>query len=568
MENNLFMFIFNTLRKRVNDPNNKSFWLPGKLSSATKPNSSEMLIPLQETDWKLGSITGTSGSAITSNFVNQWALKLGHDKATKQEFVNHQVIPCPENPWVNLSFPVVTIGGLQNLLVLGDEEITGDQTGYITKITMQMDAYDEGILPRLSINGKYRILQSLCTAAKNQKDPLVYDGWQSIIIDGTGSLGVTFDNTYVDVTLHISIQGTDENRSLQVEVLNINIRGKKPPTANGEQQPTDGEAPLPTLNITHLTIDSAMWIADSVWLPAATNAIQSPDGQQGLFQQLNLSLNKSDNLVSLSGIFTDQVHDALDKVFGTIGVSGMPSDVGQQSANPVDQYLFDRVRVAVNKPDSDWFLPAFVYNAQNPSLEPLVINQIGIPDQKIGGLLFTQIQMTNLKLTGASNIIAPPDELHMGGNVIIATMNLATLNPPPLIKAGDGTTQQAPPPPLLAVGQFSMLPLGMKTPLTGAFTIKIASASINSTIHPVGTELDNLQLSFTSLLLDIKPEQMEIILDIQSALKSLVQTIINTPTIKGKIITEINDEISNKLSDISNEATKAVKKNIASRLEG
>lgn len=562
MENNLFTFVFNTIQKRANNPANHNYWLPGKIADAEKPGG-EKLVPLNETNWNAGAITGP---LITGIFVDQWKLYLGRNKDTKEEFeARHTVIPCPDDPYARLSFPKITIDGLQNVFVLGNPQTTSTPEGYLTKISLKFNTYNgqNGLpkIPALSMSGKYRIVQRLCTADKTVEHPTQCDGWKSIEIDGTGSIKATFEQTYVDADLRITVQGTGQNRKLQVVVAGLKLRGE-----------TDNTLPGFILDSKNgLTIESSMWIAQSIWLTMAKNAIESSDGQQGIFQQLNASLNKSGNLESLSRLFTDQLGHILDGIFGTIPAGGLPDNPGQTPANPVDRYIFDRARAALNNPACEWFLPSVIYNSQNPSLEPLTIAAIPLPDQKIKiigqDMLFTQIKFTGIALAGTSNISMPPPQLTCPEADISALLNISALNPPPAVKTPAGM-KQVPFPPLTATGKFSMLPEGETDPLPGSFVLKIQSSNVRITIRPSGTEVDDLQLKVTNLQFIIKPEMMTLSLDIDSVFQKSIEQVINSPNIKARIVDELNAALAGKLGDISGEATSAVRETITARLDG
>jgi hypothetical protein len=562
MENNLFSFVFNTIQKRANNPENQTYWLPKKIAEITD-SSGEKLIPIHETGWDIGPV---NRPLVTSIMVDQWKLKLGRDKATKKEYeAHHTVIPCPDNPLPILSFPVITIDGLQNLFVLGNPAVAGSPEGYKTKISLKFDDYNgqNGLpkLPRLLINGKYRIIQSLCTADKNIEHPTRCDGWQSVKIDGTGAIKATFSNIYVDAECNITTQGVGNNRKLRVNLTSLTIRDEAGKTLPGFiLDPDNG-----------LTIESNMWIAQAVWLQMAKNAIESPDGQQGIFQQLNASLNNRKHLDSLSQLFTHQLNNILNTIFGNVPAKGFPDEPGRPPANPVDRYIFDRVRAALNNPESEWFLPSIVYNSQNPSLEPLSIDIITLPDQTINimgqSLLFTRIQLAGFAMAGTSNIIAPTPQLVCQEPGINVTASFSTLNPPPSVKTGTGELKQIPAPPLTATGKFSMLPDGETVPLPGSFAIAIQSSDIHITVQPSGTELDDLQIKITRLQFDIPPQRVAITMNIDSVFKKSVEKMINGPNIKTRIVSQLNAALEEKLADISQAATEAARQTIAARLD-
>jgi hypothetical protein len=563
MANSLFAFIFNTIQKRANNPANPHFWLPGKIAGVKK-SGGENLFPLQGTDWDIGAINNPE---LTVYMGDQWGQYLSRNHApTKEEYeARHTVIPCPDRPCANLSFPEITVDGLANLFLLGNPEITGSRDGYQTKISLKFDEYDgqngRPHLPGLSLRGQYRIVQCLCTADKTVPHPTQCDGWQKIAINGSGTILASFAQAYVDADLQITVRGAGRTRKLQVVLTRLKVRGATADTwPEFILDPENG-----------LTIESRMWIAQSMWLVWAKTAIEAAEGQQGIFQQLNTSLNQPRYLESLSQLFTAQLDRMTDSVLGPIPDGSLPDESGASSGNPVDRYLFDRIRIALNNPGCEWFLPEVIRNFPHPSLEPLTIEEIALPDQKItlmgAEMRFTQIKFTGITLTGVSNLSAPPAQLTFNGADIEVLLNLSVLNPPPSVRTPSGM-QPVPPPPLVAAGNFTMLPEGETDPLTGAFGLQIQSSNVRMTFRLSGTEVADLKIKVTRLQWETDPEKMALTLRIDSVFRKSIEQMVNRPELKRRIVAELNAALLPKLDEIGNTATSAAQKTITARLDG
>jgi hypothetical protein len=552
----LFGFIFNTLRPRVNDPRNAKFWLPKKLQDLDKPHGGGKMLPIQGTDWKLGNITGTTGSTFQKVITDQWWLgAVGLKHRGDPEMANHQPIACPADPWPQLALPEATIDGLENLWLLPDPDISQPGTGYHCVITFQCGYYQgQGDLPTLSqlrVVGKYALTQCVCSAPATQAgepSPTACDDWvPRAAIRGLGDLTVTLTDVFIDAALTMTVVGSGPGRTLQVAVDTITVRGPEP-------------GQLPNLVVDNLTVETQWeWMANAIWLPQAKRAIESPDGTRGLIDNLDASLNESDNRTKLGAQLTAQINTSTERILGTIGSGGLPSDAGQQASNPVDQYFFDRLRVAVNAPDSGYYLPKVVSCSNDPPLEPYDAGTITLGDQAVEGIPFQNCRCMDVTITGFSNVLGPANQLILTPAQIDATLNLSTIGSP--------TIAHVPKPPLTITGIFSFEAEGMPA-MTGGLTITVIPSRVRAMVQTAGQDLDQLVLTFEKLELQAEFNALTISVDIDSMFKSLIDQVVNRDDIKSKILGSINARLSQHLGGISQSATRGVRTSITSALDG
>lgn len=555
----LFGFVFNTLRQRVNDPNNKTYWLPKRLGEIDNPDGVGKLLPLKETNWELGEITGTSGANFQGILTDQWWLgDVGLRHKQDPELAKHRPIPCPDNPWPQLAMPEVTVNGLDNLWVEANPKTEQTVTGYRSVITLRFGDYES--LSQLQFEGQYCLKQCGCSAAADDTTPTQCDGWESINVEGKGNYRATFTELSVDATVEIQIVGEGSGRSLDVLVNQLTIRGATPDK-------------LPVLTINQLDVDTEWaFMANFIWIPKAKEALTSEDGKQGLVDNLNASLNHPSNRQQLARTLTTYLNKAIDDVLGKVPSDKLPSDVGQPGNNEVDQYLFDRARYAINHAESLYYLPKLFYSITNPQLEPYQIKAIALGNQQVPGLglTFKDFALENITMTGLSNAIAPTDQLRFKGNVIDATLLLSQLNQPPMItvnRNGQTSTATIPKPPLDIKGKFSLKADGVNAPLGGGIAVTANGANVLVTLNVSGQNLDELVITVTQFELKADANGLQISLDIKSAFKDIINQIVNQADVKMKAVAGGNEKVAGSLKEISDFATTYVKKMIAAKLD-
>ena len=538
---NLLPFLFATIRKRAIDPNSKRFFLPVVLSNADGSNSQGKLLPIEEERWSVGPVTGEAGDTITTSFCNNWATYL--EKVQKTDLSNQYPIADPKTPYPTLTMegrPKLTIDGLQNVFVAHNAVFTEVPGGYQIQTTVQLDYWDGSngaSYPMLTISGGYKLQQSLCLAAKGGA---VCNGTASIDINGGGTVKLEVDGAFVDAVFTVTVKdGGSEGRHLEANVQSLKVRGQDTATT-------------PALDIKKLQIDADVSpFLLNVWQTMAQRAIQSPDGTNGIFANLNTSLNGPGNLKSLSAQMTSQLASFFDGIFGkadgvVVAVQTAPT------VNPVDGYIFDRCRFALNSVSSPLFLPQLLCSANSPSLNPLLIAKVDLPALSIFGRPWTNGLLTNVNFIGLTNVQAPPSSIAAGDDAILHfTGALGAWNPPPPISCSGGI----PAPPAKATAAFSILP--QPDTVTGTLDLTITEAMLVGSCRTAGADDSSLTLTFQSLKVTCSNpvSNMKIKLGIDSAFKDIINNAVNTENILQKILDELNAELANNLSQVSTQVT-------------
>lgn len=546
----LFNFIYNTLRAKVNDSNNSRFWLPKVLENIDGSNNNKLL-PLTTDKFNVGEIKGEAGVTITNSFKSQYGSYLEYGQ--KVNMNNQEAIASPDTPYPSLAFETMEVGGLQNLWALADPPTTSGTFGYKTIISLQTNYYDgvshQPSVPTIKVKGNYLLSQNLCTANKDSNTTC--NGNYSTKVNGTGFVDISINDGWIEADTTITINGTGANRTLNVKINKIIFRGS-----------TNGSNPKMVINDLKIVANVSDYLKGA-WVEMSKKAISHPDAQASMFAQINNSLNSPENHSKLSETMTSQLQKAMNDLLGNMPPGKLPDDSGQKLENPVDQYIFDRIRFGFNDPTSNSYLPLTISNINNPVLDPLNIKEIPLPNQKILGLTAEDIKVTNINFNGLTNVIAPNNQVVFTSSTeMTATLDIGAIAKATKLSNG----QTIPPPPLNGKGKFSLSYAG--SPLSGGFNISISSSQFDLKTVINGSDISTMVITINQASLVANPSQVTITIDIDSFFEKTINQFINKDNIKNKIIGEINSELSNNLTSISQQITKASRSAINDRLNG
>ena len=549
----LFGFIFKTIRGRANDPKNGKFWLPAKLEEIDNPSGPGKLLPLQGKNWDLGDVTGPSGSDVSLVITTQWwTVKTIDDP---DPFADMMPIACPDRPSPHLTLPQATILGLDNVWVEDNPTIESNSTGYTATIAVRFGYYDQKSYPQLgplTIEATWTLEQCVCAALKSA--PAACTDMRDTV-DGKGPVTVKLTDIYADALVDIRISGSGAQRAISLTVEKIQIRGIPP-------------NPNPTVTITKLDFSTSEGrMVKNEWLKAARRALTDPNSVSAMMGNVNAELNKPGSLAKLAETLQGKLASIIDDTLGSVPAGQLPS--GQQAPNPVDQYLFDRARFALNNPASQIYVPRIILGINDPKLEPDNIDSIDLGSQSVEGIAFNNLKLTQAVITGISNAATPANQMifHQDAGNVDVTVALSSLSPPPLVAVG-GRNIQVPAPPLRISSNFSFTVEDDPTVNPGSIVITIDGAQIATTIHFSGPDAATLTITFTSIHLAAKPAAIKVTLSLDASLLDVINQVVNAPTVKQKVLDGINQRAAGHLDKLSKAATDKVREVIAQKLDG
>ncbi|NKB45069.1 MAG: hypothetical protein GKS03_12405 [Alphaproteobacteria bacterium] len=529
--------MLDTMQSRLNDPANSKYWLPVLLKNLKKSNGLPAL-PLTKKEENIGAMTGPDGAFIADTIALDWAVFNNFPDSP-------YAIPSPDDPWPILDLSDLIVAGLDNVFMVNSvsSPIAG-QTGYSSTITLQFNYYADTnpALENLKINGRYDLTQAVCSSDTSGGSEC--NGNYSATVWGKGEFGADINDCYLDADVSVIVSGQGASRALAVTVNNLNLRGQN----TGSN---------PTISFFNVTVEDTN-IGDDI-AEMAKRALNAPEGNSGVILAISSALNAPGTLQNFSELLTNWIASAFDKLFAPIPASGLPNDgSNQNAATLVDLYLFDRIRVAVSNPDSNWFIPWQVASSADPVLEPYSTAEITFPDQEIGGLPFTGIKLTDVSIANASNVVPPYATFLLNSPDVAAVIDLGALPVGPsrtFERNGEEIIMNIPPaPPVVLTGTFTFTQGGIApVQLSGTAEISATKVSLALVITPSGADAASLQFTAQSLTVDLSPAAVSAVVELKddSSLDQLAETLLESQDAQSQISNALNNELAGQLSQLS-----------------
>lgn len=537
----LMSFILDTLRPQVNDATNAKLWLPGLLVNL-KNDQGQSVLPIHADKQDLGQLTGDNGSYIAQQFATDWGI-----------FYEGDAIPNPAAPLPILNLSEVVLDGLQNITVEpATAAITAD--GYQVTVPLSFNKYmgapADVAIPPLTVSGTYDLTQSLQVKAT---PPI-----QSL--SGTGSFVAQFPDLVMTAYATVAVKGSGANRTVSLDLSKLEISGAKDPT--------------PSVVFSKLTLDSDLPAKDAL-VDLIRQALENSQGAGAMAQAMSVMLNAPSNLDSINSMLGGKGSDVVSSIFGPLPSGGLPAaDSGQTAATPLDLMLFDRMRVALCQCDSNWYVPWQLAGSSDPVLEPYSNATIAIPDQKIGGLLYSGITLTDVLVHNASNAVTPVPSSILTTPRIDATLVFGTLSEGPVRdvpRQGGAVPMHIPPtPPLTASANFTLTQNGLKkVTLNGTVNATITGLGIAIEVVPSGTSVDDLTLTIQNFAADVSAVQVAVQVQLaprDPSLEGILQTMFGRKDVQSGIASSLNKELAGQKDALSKEFSQIARTAINNQL--
>jgi len=551
----LFRFVFNTLQPRMAKEGTR-FYLPTVLTDLTDSSGGKVL-PLHADQWRVGTVGGESGQAISTNLATDFQLAFDTMVDTRPGDFHPPVdddsftpIATPGDALPSLNASGVTVTGLENARLEADLVVNRDGNGYTARIAIAFGSFTD--LPRaVTVSGDFQLDQSISIAdgdgtsqhVTTEQHQAPFD-WPTFDLVGTGRFTLSVTDLWADVDWAITV---DQGQPV-ITVSQLTVRGAR-------------QGSLPTLTLGDIDFDNAPYITGEVWDAAAREAFDSDDGKRELVARLQDSLDQPDNRDSLGRGLTEHLRSVLD---GSIGTA--------DDSTSVDDNLFQRFRQAVNNPDSDYYLPAGVFAVASPALDPYqpgtISFQVTVLDTP------TTIDLTGNRLVGAANALAPADQVAFDPGVR-ATVELSTLANGTSVKVtGSGGHRETKTlsAPLTLSGTVSVT-IADDDPFSGPYTVTIAGATVDVTLPTSGgadNALDTLTITCTALTLEADLDDITITAQVGDSFQDIINNELNKPANKQQVLERINHEFTTPktLADLGVTITDNVRGMLTARLDG
>jgi len=519
------------------------------------------------------------------------------------------VIPCPDAPAPSLEVDNLEIHGLANIKVQTDTPpVTISNTGYTFTVYLDTNAYpssgEEWNAPT-SLSGtenavddttkkpflgmSFTMGQCLCFSGpasnacvpkpgKIHMPPSPTDP-NGFLSSFSGICAIAVDNARLAADVNLGLTSDNQNMSLTINSLRLEAA-----SAGGAD--ASGGTPSFTMSDLAITTTPETEIFASVWATYYKNLIKQPETAEALTGKINSALADPHNIATIQQKMNDQLSHILQNLLGSPSSGFHFSPDSGSENNEVDQLLFARIADALNNQGSEsggahhcskYYVPWLILNSQSPVLEPYTTAPLST-DQTFHHSFFgttatiSQVKLpSGLTIKGVSNLIAPAKSTVFSQNSVTTVLEAARLSPGPTLTDGSGQKTVVSPP-LKGESTFSIMiqidtnpPVG---PITGKVTIQVETAgdptspSVTTVSSASGTTVDDLTVTFTSIVLDAKPDEIQISIELSgdgAPYNNLMDALANQPVFKSAIVKALNSGVTQDLGTISNAATRFVK---------
>ena len=330
------------------------------------------------------------------------------------------------------------------------------------------------------------------------------------------------------------------------------------------------EGEQPTLLFETLTLEGDLEQSE-VLIQFIQQALNAPDGKLSMLSTVADMLNGPDNLDSMSSALSTYLINSLDELFSRVPEQGLPTDShNQQGATVLDVYLFDRLRVALNQSDSEWYLPLLLSDSTDPVLEPYHHAQVVIPDQTIAGLEYTNIELNNLYVAGLSNAFMPLEKCLLASPVMTMEVLFGVL------PEGNTVSRQAlhsglpPAPPVTITTRLSLTQQGnVSVDLEGDVHASLYDCHLNINVSVSGEDVSDLDVTINALnfVWGSEPVEFNVALEPRnSVLESMLQKMLLKPEIQDPLKAQLANALTAQRSELSANFTRLAQATLINQL--
>ncbi|MGW2292878.1 hypothetical protein [Streptomyces violaceorubidus] len=582
----LVNFVYTTMRKRLNNPGSR-YWLPTLLKEVKAPDGGT-LTPLRAAEWNLGTIGGEQGPLVGDTIAKAWWMVVGDafDDAQEREDESKDL---PEdldaftprrseaNPLPTLSFSSVEIHHLPNAAVGELTGLTEDSDGYRGSVRITLGAYrhDEWKdRDHIKIKSRYLLRQEVVAADdpdNGATGPLpptttVVRGlegvsWPKQVVEGRGTLELIARNLAFDVQVALFVSGDGSGRTMAARVDSISLAGGVTPTFSLAEE--------------KLTIEDESTDPELIegWKRAALTAVNSPDAGRELRAAMEAALADPGQRDEFSMVVTQQLAASLDGVLGPVSTGALPVEGPVTGTGPVEQYLFDRVRHAVNSPASSFYPPAVIHSLDDPGLVPYRIPLLDLGPQSFEDIELSAVRLHDVTVDGLPNLLIPPEDARLTAEGIYLTLRLGRITGRPEIpgtRGSDGSPLRVPEPPLTLTGRFEAVfpPSGEDEDdvLQGQFKASLARPSVAAGLVFSGPDADALEISLRSLDLQLAPEELTVEVTTGDLFREVIRSLFDSAQVKTVLLREIRKRTATRKDEIAAGLSTAARGIIAAHL--
>ncbi|MDA3642457.1 hypothetical protein LZ318_21155 [Saccharopolyspora indica] len=564
-----FRFVANVLRAGANKKGSK-LWLPDLLGTL-KDDKGNLVLPIKADKWTIPKIDGDPGKTAQARAITAGDRELVRLLKAKNLPHDFKLFVHPNRPWPAIDLLTVQVDGLPNAHV-GDIAVSQHSaTALRCVVPVTFGHYQDEVklAKKVGIAGKYSVRLDLGISDKEKNPPELTQRtlsttvpelphWPELKLNVTGGFALRFNALQGQITCDISVSGSGTQRKLALSVVEVKCW-------------SDQSNPVEFDN-ERFTVDKGNTKFDADWIEGNRkmflNLLNSEPAAKTFFASVNTELSKENNRTALSAELTRRFRQLIDDALGAVPNSGL-HDGTVERLHPVTQYLFDRLRTALNNKDSAFFPPATILSLTDPALDPyklpadVKLPDLWIPTEKVK--VHSIYLKEGSKLTGGSNALFPAADMKAIAGGISAVLKLGEITTETKVKTRDGTLKVVPLPPITLAGDLTAKIGTDPGTLKATYSVAIKKASMAIEAAVTGKDAADLTVKFGKLVPSIALADLTIAVKTGGTFDKEINRELNKDEPKQAVVDGIKAEVEKNRESIGNRVTedarKLIKKN-------
>ncbi|KAA5831775.1 hypothetical protein ABT337_01210 [Saccharopolyspora hirsuta] len=557
-----FRFVANVLRAGANKKGSK-LWLPNLLESL-KDEHGNAVLPIKAEKWTVPKVDGDPGKTAQARAITAGDRKLVQILKKYELPQDFKLFVHPTRPWPSIDLLSVQVDGLPNAHV-GDVSVSQHSTTTlrcVVPVTFGHYQDEPKLAKKVGIAGKYSAHLELGISDAKQNPPELtkrtlgksvpeLPHWPELKLNATGGFALQFNALQGQITCDISVSGSGSGRKLALSVVEVKCW-------------SNATTPI-EFDDKKFTVDPGNTDFTQLWIDGnrtmLLNMLNSGKATNTFFTSVNTELSKENNRKALATELTNRFHQVIDDALGAVPNSGLYDGTGE-GLHPVTQYLFDRLRTALNNKDSALYPAATILSLTDPKLDPYKLpGDVKLPDQTVWEKKLHSIYLKkDSQLTGASNALFPAADMKAIAGGISAVLKLGEITTETKVKTRDGTVKVVPLPPITLSGNFTAKLGDDPDELDGSYTVKIKKASLAIEASITGKDASDLTVKFSKLVPSVALADLTITVKTGGSFDNEINQELNKDTPKQAVVDGIKAEVEKNREAIGTRVTEDARK--------
>jgi hypothetical protein len=496
-------FVFSIAKTKTSAPDSPNY-LPKLLTDFKTVKAGSKTFNLS--DKTIGEAKSIGNSGFVPQLSYAWLLSLGNPPGVKK------AVTIPDGDG-SCTFENIVISGLDQT-ILDSQDANGGTSGYTSKMILHPPLSAD----KLTITCDFELTQSVYAVDSGTGNKPFASPHKSYC-GGTFTLIVAPVKALV--TSDITITGADSNRTLAVNVKSIELSALD--DTDSTPSALDGTDSTPVMTLDSLTVTEVDIEGFQFAYEQALGAVLTADyAHIIIFKAVKSALSSSNYTEKASNLAQRYVsNNIFDKYFGAVASGTLPYKGDLSSINPFNVYIFDRARLALTTPGNKLYIPDYIKNSSDPKFDPYSVASYEIDDLNVGsGIKIDKVVLTKISVKGLSAMSVSPDMFVYTAGETVSVCFLADFTMSADIEC------------VISTGN-----------ITGDIAVTQKKCRVNMDMK-CDSAGNAVVVTVNTIVLNQDTANMSIVLNMTGIFRSVIEQILNTATVKQKLIDGIQKKLS------------------------